>query len=105
MPTPIESQRQADQKRDQEIRAFCELLRLSWVQTPELSFTEFMEQAGNPDLTSYDDGEQYAILQKLYHDGPHDGLEVVADCEGLWASGKVEVSSSSTGRRNVWTQA
>lgn len=87
MVTPTETQRRIDQNRDKEMRAFCELLRLIWAEQPEITFEELVSNAFMQltDLSVDErrtDTEGFALLQKLYHDGPHDGLEF--EEEPLW---------------------
>lgn len=75
MATPNETERSDEQTRDQEIRKFCELLRLVWAEDPDYTFCELVDMIGfalglDRDEELYvDDAEALKVIKDLYHNG------------------------------------
>ncbi len=65
-----------DHARDQEIRNFCELLRLTWTEDPDYTFCELIElvifNAGGHTDWMTDDADSYRTLKRLYHEDSDD---------------------------------
>ncbi len=71
-----QAKRSERQRRDQEMRMFCELLRLIWSEQPEIRFEELLDLAYDQVYSTEcdrSDNESYKLLQKLYYDGVHIG--------------------------------